>query len=109
MSRFAPLQVDLPESSQSGGYAVQFILQPGAFFLELTDYRLHHCFGHDPMLSPAKAARPQATSPASKGSNLGNMEAKVGHGKPEQKLFRPVMQREHRGIGDRPLSRSFST
>lgn len=73
MCRFAPLQVDLPEGGQGSGYAVQFILQPGALFLELTDYRLHHCFGHDAMLSPAKAVPPQATSQASKGSNLGNM------------------------------------
>jgi hypothetical protein len=62
MCRFAPLQVDLPEGSQSSGYAVQFILQPGALFLELTDYRLHHCLGHDAMLSLAKAAQLQATS-----------------------------------------------
>jgi hypothetical protein len=82
MYGFAALQVDLPESSQGSGYAVQFILQPGALFLELTDYRLHHCFGHDAMLSPAKAAQLPATSQASKGSNPGYMKAKVGHGKP---------------------------
>ena len=42
MCRIIPFQVDLPEGGQGSGYAVQFILQPGALFLELTDYRLHH-------------------------------------------------------------------
>jgi len=31
---------------------VQFILKPRAFLLELINYRLHQCFGHEAMVSP---------------------------------------------------------
>src|SRR5438876_6323955 len=45
--RFAAVNVDLPEGGQGGGYAVQFILESCAFFLELASYRLQQCFWHE--------------------------------------------------------------
>ena len=45
------MKVDRPEGCQGSRYAVEFIFQSRAFFLELTDYRLHQCFGHEVILS----------------------------------------------------------
>ena len=45
------MHVNLPEGGQGGGYAVQFVLKSGAFFLELANYRLHQCFWHRSILA----------------------------------------------------------
>jgi hypothetical protein len=47
-ARHSPFHINqaVPEGSQGSRYAVEFILKSRAFFLELTDYRLHQCFGH---------------------------------------------------------------
>jgi hypothetical protein len=46
------MQVDVSESGQGSCHAVQFILKPFSFFLELANYRLHQCLWHRAILSP---------------------------------------------------------
>lgn len=50
-SKFGPLHVDSPKSSQGSCYAVQFILKSLAFPLELANYSLDKCFGHEWILT----------------------------------------------------------